>query len=122
MCRQVGLVEEDAAEVFLVRENLVLHRQEGAAGIDQIDAGQAVFEGDFLGAQVLLDGQRVIGAALHRRIVGDDHAFDAIDAADAGDHRGGGDVAAVHAVGSELADLKERCAGVEQAVDALARQ
>ncbi len=51
--RQVGLVEEDAAEVLLVRENLVLHGQEGAAGIDQIDAGQAVFQGDFLRPQVL---------------------------------------------------------------------
>ena len=124
--RQVGLVEEDAAEMFLVREDLVLHRQEGAAGIDQVDAGQAVLQRDLLRAQVLLDGQRVVGAALHRRVVGDDHALDAIDPADAGDHRGGrhleGIGAAVHAVGGELADFEEGRAGVEQAVDALARQ
>ena len=39
---EVGLVVEDAAEVLLVREDLVLQRQEGAAGIDEVDAGQAV--------------------------------------------------------------------------------
>ena len=40
--RHVGLVVEDAAEVVAVREDLVLERQVGAAGIDQVDAGQAV--------------------------------------------------------------------------------
>jgi hypothetical protein len=37
------LVVEDAPEVFLVREHLVLQGQEGAAGIHQVDAGQVVF-------------------------------------------------------------------------------
>ena len=41
---------------------------------------------DLLRAQVLLDRHRVVGAALHRRVVGDDHAFLPVDAADAGDH------------------------------------
>ena len=44
------------------------------------------------------------------------------DAADAGDHPGRRRLAVVHAEGGELADLEERRAGVEQAVDALARQ
>jgi hypothetical protein len=120
--REIGLIEEDAAEVLLVRKNFVLHGQEGAAGIDQIDAGQPVFHGDFLRPQMLFHGQRVIGAALHRRIVGDDHAFDAFDAADAGDHRGRRDIAAIHAIGGELADFQKGRAGVEQAIDPLARQ
>ena len=85
----VGLVEEDAAEVLAVGEDLVLARQEGAAGVDQVDARQAVLLRDLLRAQVLLHRHRVVGAALHRRVVGDDHAFAARDAADAGDHAGG---------------------------------
>ena len=111
----VGLVEEDAAEVLAVGEDLVLARQEGAAGIDQIDAGQAVLQRDLLRAQMLLHRHRVVGAALHRRVVGDDHAFLPRDPADAGDHAGGRRLAVVHAEGGELADLEEGRARVEQA-------
>ena len=77
--RELRLVVEDAAEVLAVREDLVLHRQEGAAGVDQVEARQPVLERDLLGAEVLLDGHRVVGAALDRRVVGDDHALDALD-------------------------------------------
>ena len=80
------LVVEDAAEVLAVGKDLVLQRQEGAAGVDQVDAGQAVLQGDLLGPQVLLDRQRVVGAALDRGVVGDDHHLPAVDLADAGDH------------------------------------
>ncbi len=118
----VGLVEEDAAEVLAVGEDLVLVRQVGAAGVDQVDARQAVLLRDLLRAQVLLHRHRVVGAALHRRVVGDDHAVVALDPADAGDHARAGRLAVVHAVGGELADLEERRARVEQAVDAVARQ
>ncbi|KFB71870.1 MAG: hypothetical protein AW09_002977 [Candidatus Accumulibacter phosphatis] len=104
--RKIGLIVEDAAEMFLVGKDLVLHRQESASRIDQIDARQAVLAGDLLRAQVFLDRQRVIGAALHRRIVGNDHALDAMDAADAGDQRGRRHLErmglAIHAIGSEL--------------------
>ena len=118
--RQVGLVEEDAAKVFLVGENLILHGQESAAGINQIDTGQAVFQGDFLGAQVFFDGQRVVGAAFDRGVVGHDHAFDAMNAANAGDHRGCRHVTAIHAISGKLPDLQEGRARIEQAIDALA--
>ena len=46
--------------------------QERAAGVDEVDARQAVLLGDLLRAQVLLDGQRVVRAALDGRVVGDD--------------------------------------------------
>ncbi len=118
----VGLVEEDAAEVVAVREDVVLQRQERAAGVDEVDARQMVLLGDLLRAQVLLDRHRVVRAALHRRVVRDDHAFDAVDAADAGDDAGRRRVVVVHAVRGELPDFEERRAGVEQAVDAFARQ
>ena len=120
--RHLRLVEEDAAEVVAVGEHLVLHRQEGAAGVDEVDAGQVVLLGDRLGAQVLLDRERVVGAALHRGVVGDDHAVAAGDLADAGDDAGARHLAPVHVVGGQRGDLEERRAGVEQVVDPVAGQ
>ena len=118
----VGLVEEDAAEVFAVGKDVVLARQEGAARVDQVDARQPVLHRDLLRAQVLLHRHRIVGAALHRRVVGDDHHLLPVHPADAGDDAGRRRLAVVHAVRGELADLEEGRAGVEQAVDALARQ
>ncbi len=94
-----------------------------AAGVDQVDARQLVFAGDRLGAQVLLDRDRVVGAALDRRVVGDDHALGAVDAADAANQAAGRHpVIAIHVIAGELADFEERRARVEQPVDAVARQ
>lgn len=61
--RHAGLVVEDAAEVVTIREDFVLAGQVGTAGVDQVDARQAVLQGNFLGAQVLLDRQRVVASA-----------------------------------------------------------
>ena len=73
--RHRRLVEEDPAEVLAVGEDLVLQRQEGAAGVDEVDARQPVLQRDLLRPQVLLDRHRVVGAALDGRVVGDDHAL-----------------------------------------------
>ncbi len=62
--RQVRLVIEDAAEMFLIREHFILHGQERAAGVDQVHAGQAVLTRDFLSAQMFLYGDRIVRAAL----------------------------------------------------------
>ncbi len=123
----VGLVEEDAAEVLAVREHVVLVRQVRAAAVDQVDARQPVLQRDLLRAQVLLHRHRVVGAALHGRVVADDDALDARDAADAGDQAGARRrVAAVllgvHAERGERRDLEERRVGVEQHLDPFARQ
>ena len=85
---QVRLVVEDAAEVLAVGEHLVLQRQERAAGVDEVDAGQPVLQRDLLRAQVLLHRDRVVGAALDGGVVGDDHALAPADPADAGDDAG----------------------------------
>ena len=71
---------------------------------------------------MLLDRQRIVGAALHRRVVADDHHLPARHAADAGDHARAGHFAVVHVAGGELADLEERRAGIEQPLDAVARK
>ncbi len=86
--RHPRLVVEDAAEVLAVREDVGLQRQERAARVDEVDAGQPVLLRDLLRAHVLLDGHRVVGAALHGRVVGDDHHLAPGDAADAGDDAG----------------------------------
>ena len=119
--RHARLIVEDAAEMVAVGEDLGLVRQVGAAGIDEIDAGQTVLFGDLLRAQMLLDRHRIIGAALDGRIVGDDHRLAPFDAADPRHHAGAVHVAFVHAEGGERADLEERRAGIEQPRHALAR-
>ena len=111
----VRLVVEDAAEMFAVGKHLGLMRQVGAAGIDQIDAGQMVLARDLLGAQMLLHRHRIIGAALDGGVVAHDHAFAALDAADAGDDAGAVDVAVVHAEGGERRQFQERRAGIDEA-------
>ena len=108
--------------MLLVGEDLVLQWQEGAAGVDQVDARQVVLARDFLRAQVLLDRHWEVGAALDRSVVGHDYHLLAHHPADAADHacrrRGFG----VHPFGGQRRDLEERRAGVEQGGDAVARQ
>ena len=59
--------------------------------------GSRLCERDLLRPQVLLDRHRVVGAALDRRVVGDDHALAPAHPPDAGDDPGAGRVAVVHA-------------------------
>ncbi len=105
--RQLRLVAEDAAEVLAVGEHLVLHRQEGATRVDEVDARQAVLERDLLRAQVLLHGEGEVGAALHRRVVGDHHDVAPVHETDAGDDPRGRSAAVVEPVGGERGDLEE---------------
>jgi hypothetical protein len=56
---------------------------------------------DLLSAQVLLDGQRIIRAALHRRVVGDDQHLLALDPPDAGDDPGGWHIVLIDLVGRQ---------------------
>ena len=67
------LIVEDAPKMIAIRKHLVLVGQVRAAGIHQIHAGQVAFRRNLLGAQMLFHGHRIIGAALHRGIVADDH-------------------------------------------------
>ena len=104
-----------------VGKDLVLQREERAAGVDEVEAGEAVLLGDLLRAQVLLDGQREVGAALHGRVVGDDHALASLDDADPGDDAGGRGLSLVHVPGGQGVQLEEGAARVDEPVDPLAR-
>src|SRR5262249_27308923 len=117
-----GVVAENAAEVVLVGEDLVLQRQEDAGAVHEVDERQAVLEGDALGAEHLLAGGGGEGPGLDGGVVGDDHDAAAADAADAGDDASGGGAAPflVHAPGGPQGQLKEGSVGVEQTVNTFA--
>ena len=106
----------------LVGENLVLLGQERAAGIDEIEARQAIVPRDVLGAKMLFHRHRIIGAALDGRIVGNDHAFAARHAPDPCDKARRMGIAAIESVRGKRADFQERRAGIEQQIDAVPRQ
>jgi len=120
--RHARLVIEDATEVIAVREHFVLQRQERAPGVDEIDAGEAVLERDFLRAKMLFYRDRKIRAALDRRIVRDDQRLDAGDAPDAGDDSRRRRLVLIHAMRGERRKFEERRTRIEQRADALARQ
>jgi hypothetical protein len=106
--------------VIAVGEDLRLEREEGAAGVDQVDARQPVLLGDLLRTEVLLHGQREVGAALHGRVVRDDHALAALDHPDPGDDACGRRLTVVDLPGGEGGELEEGAARIDEQVDALA--
>ncbi len=118
--RQPRLVEEDPPEVVAIREDLGLQREERAARIDEVETRQPVLAGDLLRAQVLLDRERVVRAALHGRVVRDDDALSPLDDADPGDDPRRRRVAVVQLPGREGVQLEERRARVDEPVDPLA--
>ena len=69
------LIVEDTPKMPFVREDLILHRQEGAAGIDHVDARQIILPRDILGPKMFFYSQRIIGATLDGRVIGYNDAF-----------------------------------------------
>ena len=84
--RHPRLVVENLSEVIFVWEYVVLLREEGASGVNEVDARQLVLHGDLLGADVFLDCDRVVCAALVSEIIGDDHARLSMHLANASDY------------------------------------
>ena len=119
--RHLRLVEEDPAEVVAVGEDLVLQRQERAAGVDEVDARQPVLLGDLLRTQMLLDREREVRAPFDRRVVGDDHALAALDHADPGDDARCRSLAVVEIPRGESIQLEESAARIDESVDSLPR-
>ena len=105
--------------MLTVRKHVSLKRQECAAAVDEVDASQPILERDLLRAKVLLDGERVVRAALDRRVVGDDHARRPLDLSDTRDDAGTGGLVVVQPVGGKRTQLEERAPRIEQALDPL---
>ncbi len=104
---KASLVEEDAPEVVAIGEDLGLEREERAARVDEVEAGEPVLSRDLLSAEMLLHRQRVVGAALDRRVVGDDDALAALDDPDPRDDARRRRVSAIELPGRERVQLEE---------------
>ena len=85
-----GVVAKNAAEIVRIRENVFLQRKKNARGIDQINRGDTILDGDVLRADHFLRGHREERAGFHGGVVGDDHHAAACDMAEAGDRACGG--------------------------------
>jgi hypothetical protein len=117
-----GVEEEDASEVVGVGEDVFLHGEEDAGGVDEVDEGEAGHARDGLGADDLLAGHGEEGAGLHGGVVGDDHVGAGVDVTDAGDDAGGGGAAVVlvHVVGGPEGEFLEARALIDESFDAFA--
>src|ERR1700743_75312 len=71
---------------------------------------------------MLLDRDRIVGAALDGRVVGDDHALAVGHPADSGNDSGARGLVVVHVVCGQRSKLQKRAARVKQAIHAFARQ
>ncbi len=120
--RHLCLIEEDAAEMVAVGEDLVLVGQVGAAAVHQIDAGQVVLLRNLLGTQMFLHRHRIVGAALHGGVIGHHHHLLPHHPADADDQPRPGGVATIHAVRDGGADFKEGRACIQKVRHPLARR
>ena len=63
---------------ILNTQERAFYKEERARRIEQraqVDAGEAIGERDLLRAEVLLDGHRIVRAALHCRVVAHDHTL-----------------------------------------------
>ena len=117
-----GVVAENAAEIVGVGEDVFLQRQENARGIDEIDRGDAVVDGDVLGADDLLGGHREERASFDGGVVHDEHDEAALHTRESG-HDACRRCAApflVHAPGCVGPQLKKRGTRVDQRRDPLA--
>ena len=118
--RHMCLVEEDATEMLLIREDVVLPAEVRATAVDEVDAGQMILLRDLLRPQVLLDRDGVVGATLHCRVVRHTDPR----------HHTATVATLVHFLflipvkvpAGELRELEETRARIHQLLDALARQ
>src|SRR4029077_18927767 len=74
----------DPAKIVFIRKNFVLHWQEHAGRIDEVNERKRTFKCDPLRANHLLGGRRKKRAGFHGCVVSDDHARNALDVTDAG--------------------------------------
>src|SRR5512137_2717235 len=100
-----------------VREYLVLHGEERAAGVHQVDAGEVVFHGDFLCPEMFFYRDRIVGTTSDGRIIGDDDDLPSMDDAYPGNNPRSRGFVVVHIVRRKGVELHERRLRVEQGVD-----
>src|SRR4029453_10502231 len=117
-----GVIAKDATEIIFVWKNFILHRQEHASRIDEINNRQRAFKSDALGANQFFGRLRKERAGFYRRVVGDNHAGNTGNISDSSNRARGGNLSPllVHFVSSPKTDLEKRRIFVEQVTDAFA--
>ena len=94
-----------------VGKHLVLHGEERATGVNEVDARQVVLVGDGLRPNVFLDRHGVVGAALDRGVVRNEQALTAVHHADAGDDPGRVGSPVVEFVGGQRREFQKAVPG-----------
>ena len=117
--RHIGLVIENTAKVIAIREHIILVWQVRTATVNQVNTRQVILLGDFLRAQMLFHCHRIIGAALHRRIITNNNALLTRYATNAGNHTRARRrihivLFLIHIERCELREFEERCTWIEQ--------
>src|SRR5262249_26327906 len=102
----------------------VLHREKHTGGIDQINDRERAFEGDSLGTNQFLRGLGKEGTCFYSGIIGDNHAGDARNRANASHGTRSWDTAPlfVHLVSSPEPDFEKIILAIEQMSDAFTRR
>ena len=111
--RHIGLVEKNAAEMLPVGEYLILSRQIGAPGINQVDTGQAVLLRYRLRSEMFFDRNRVVGATLDGGVIDDQHAVAAVNLAHSRDDSSARNLVIVELPPGQLRKLEKTAAGVQ---------
>src|SRR5579885_1584419 len=99
--------------MFPVREHLALAREVRAAAIDEINARKIILPRNLLRAQMLLDGERIISAAFHGRVIGNDDAFLAADPSNTADQSGRREIILINLITRKLRELQKGCTRIE---------
>src|SRR6185437_3801674 len=115
---------EDAPEMFFIGEYFVLHGQEDAGAIDDIDHRQMVFHRDLLETEVLFTCDRKPGTCFYGLVVGEDDELAVADISDAGNGAAGGTAALffIELESGESAELDEWGILIQEIPDALTRR
>src|SRR5262249_54060075 len=121
-CAHPGVVAKNAAEMFFIGEDLILHGEEDAGAVDKIDYRQMIFHGDLLQTEVFFAGDGEPGAGLYGLVVCEDHALSAADIADPGYGAAGGTATLffVHFEPGKGADLDKWRSFIDEVLDPFA--
>ena len=102
------MVKENAPKMVTIGKNLILIGKVRTATVDKVDTGQVVGLSNLLGAEMFLNGDGKIRAALNRCVVAKDHHFAPADATNPSHHAASRTGVIIHSVRCEKTDLKER--------------
>ena len=113
-----GIVTENPTKMLFVRKDLVLHRQVDSGAVHQVNNGQAVFHGNFLGSQVFFAGDGEPGPRFDGRVVGHHHAKSVLDSSQDHHHTAGRAAPFLFVLTptGQGSDLEARASGIQQGI------